>query len=244
MSKYKVAFYIQENPSAHTKRYNQERQQIILNTWAQEKGWKWVKTYHEKTSATESQKEKFQEMILDAKNGLFDGICVVDPERFNTSTTELLIVIDDLLKYEVKVHIHTLQHVDVYGEQGRFILTNFAAFRDFFKGQLATKIRAGVKQKMKQEWFGQAPYGYSIVSDSVGSRKINTRLVKNKKEQEILIQMHTLRSQGKSYSEIATALNIQGVPTRLSRADKASSWHAGTIRNILLRPEVDRNKTE
>jgi len=238
MSNYKVAFYIRVSKGEQTKGYSIEGQKSTLNTWSKEMGWKWVKTYFEEASAKDLKREKFQEMIIDAKNGLFDGICIVDSDRFSRSTKDLLNVMDDLIKYSVKLHIHNLQHIDIYSEQGRFTLTNLAAFSEFFRKQLATKIRAGVKQKMKNEWFGQAPYGYTIISDSLGSRKINTRLIKNPEEQKILKQMKQLRESGKSYSEIADALNKDGIPTRYTKDDKKSSWHPSTVRNIIMRPEI------
>jgi DNA invertase Pin-like site-specific DNA recombinase len=145
---------------------------------------------------------------------------------------------DDLKNYRVKLHIHNLQHIDIYSVQGRFTLTNLAAFSEFFRKQLASKIRAGVKQKMKNEWFGQAPYGYSILSDIKGSRKVNTRLIENPEEQEVLKQMKKLRELGKSYSEIAEFLNKDGIPTRFSKEDKKSSWYSSTVRNILMRREI------
>lgn len=127
---------------------------------------------------------------------------------------------DDLLAYGVKLHIYNLRHIDIYSDQGRFILTNFAIFSEFFRGQLASKIRVSVKQKMKREWFGQAPYGYKILSDTVGNRKTNTRLIENPEEQEVIAQMRKLREEGESYREIATTLNENRILTRLKRAGK------------------------
>jgi site-specific DNA recombinase len=238
MSNYKVAFYIRANKGKQKKGYSIEGQKSTLKLWSEEMNWRWVKTYLEEASAEDLNREKFQEMITDAKNGLFDGICIVDSDRFSKSTKNLLNVMDDLDKYRVKIHIHNLQHIDIYSEQGRFTLTNLAAFSEFFKKQLATKIRAGVKQKMKNEWFGQAPYGYSILSDTKGSRKVNTRLIENPEEQEVLNQMKKLRELGKSYSEIAESLNKDGIPTRYTKDDKKSSWYSSTVRNILNRKEV------
>lgn len=242
MSKYKVAFYIRVNIGEQTKGYSLERQKSILTSWAEENGWKWVKTYYEETNAKDSNREKFQEMITDAKNGLFDGICIVDSDRFSRSTKDLLNIMNDLLNYNVKLHIYNLQHIDIYSEQGRFTLSNLAVFSEFFKGQLASKIRAGIKQKMKNEWFGQAPYGYTVVSDIVGDRKKNTRLVKNAEEQEILSKMKKLRDEGKSYSEIAAIFNKNMVPTRLKRDGNNCSWYPSTIRNILIRTSFYSNE--
>ena len=244
MSKYRVAFYIRVSTGEQTKGYSLEGQKSILTAWAEEMGWKWVKTYYEESSAKDPEREKFQEMITDAKNGLFDGICIVDSDRFSRSTKDLLNIMDDLLDHRVKLHIHNLQHIDIYSEQGRFTLTNLAAFSEFFRGQLASKIRAGVKQKMKNEWFGQAPYGYTIVSDVVGNRKKNTRLVKNPEEQETLKKMRKLREEGKSYSEIAAIFNKNMIPTRLKRGGNKCSWYPSTVRNILVRSQVDLNETK
>jgi len=203
-------------------------------------GWTWVKTYYDEASEKDTKREKFQEMIADAKNGLFDGICIVDSDRFSRSTKDMLTLMDDLLTYEVKLHINNLQHIDIYSEQGRFMLTNLAAFSEFFRGQLATKIRAGVKQKMKNEWFGQAPYGYTIISDTIGNRKKNTRLIENAEEQNILTLMKQLKTEEKSYSEIANYLNENRIPTRLKRGGNKCSWYPGTVRNILIR-EVNKH---
>jgi site-specific DNA recombinase len=206
-------------------------------------GWTWVKTYFDEASAKDTNREKFQEMITDAKNGLFDGICIVDSDRFSRSTKDMLTLMDDLLTYDVKLHIHNLQHIDIYSEQGRFMLTNLAAFSEFFRGQLATKIRAGVKQKMKNEWFGQAPYGYSILSDTIGTRKKNTRLIENEEEQKILTIMRQLKTEEKSYSEIANYLNENGIPTRLKRDGNKCNWYPSTVRNILTRGVIKVNIT-
>lgn len=239
MSKYRVAFYIRVSTGEQTKGYSLEGQKSILTSWAMQMGWTWVKTYFDEASAKDTKREKFQEMITDAKNGLFDGICIVDSDRFSRSTKDMLTLMDDLLAYDVKLHIHNLQHIDIYSEQGRFTLTNLAAFSEFFRGQLATKIRAGVKQKMKHEWFGQAPYGYTILSDTIGNRKKNTRLIENVEEQNILTLMRQLKAEEKSYSEIANYLNENRIPTRLKREGNKCSWYSCTVRNILMR-EVDK----
>jgi len=244
MHKYRVAFYIRVSIGEQTKGYSLEGQRSTLETWATDMGWKWVKTYYEEASAKDIEREKFQEMITDAKNGLFDGICIVDSDRFSRSTKDLLNVMDELLKHEVKLHINNLQHIDIYSEQGRFMLTNLAAFSEFFRGQLSSKIRAGVKQKMKNEWFGKAPYGYTIESDIIGNRKKNTRLVKNPEEQNVIKIMKDLRSEGKSYTEIAEYLNKNRIQTRHTQSDKKSDWYSTTVRNILIRPEVVSDETE
>jgi len=238
MYKYKVAYYIRVNMEEQTERYSLERQKSILDDWVKDMEWRRVKTYHDKASVKETNREKFQELITDAKHGLFDGICMVDSSRFSRSTKDLIDIMDDLLKYGVKLHIHNLQHIDIYNEQGRLLLINLETYSKFFRGQLASKIRAGVKQKMKNEWFGQAPYGYTIISDDIDGRKKNTRLIKDKEEQKVITKIKKLRNNGKSYSEIATSLNNDGIPTRYTKENKKSSWYSATVRNILIRQEV------
>ncbi len=243
MSKYKVAYYIRISMGEQSKGYSLEGQKSTLDDWVKDMEWRWVKTYYDEASAKDTNREKFQEMIIDAKHELFDGICMVDSDRFSRSTKDLLNIMDDLLNYGVKLHIHNLQHIDIYSEQGRLLLTNLATYSEFFRGQLASKIRVGVKQKMKTEWFGQAPYGYTIISDDIGGRKKNTRLIKDIGEQKVLTEMKKLREDGKSYSEIATALNKGGIPTRYTRENKKSSWYSTTVRNILNRREVVLEET-
>ena len=243
MSKYKVAYYIRVSMGEQSGGYSLEGQKSILDDWVKDMEWRWVKTYYDEAVVKDTNREKFQELITDAKHGLFDGICMVDSDRFSRSTKDLLDIMDDLIEHRVKLHIHNLQHIDIYNEQGRLLLTNLAAYSEFFRGQLASKIRAGVKQKMKNEWFGQAPYGYTIISDDIGGRKKNTRLIKDIEEQKVLTKMRELRENGKSYSEIATALNKDGIPTRYTKENKKSSWYSTTVRNILNRREVVLGET-
>ena len=238
MSKYKVAYYIRVSMGEQSGGYSLEGQKSILDDWVKDMEWRWVKTYYDEAVVKDTNREKFQELITDAKHGLFDGICMVDSDRFSRSTKDLLDIMDDLIEHRVRLHIHNLQHIDIYNEQGRFLLTNLATYSEFFRGQLASKIRAGVKQKMKNEWFGQAPYGYTIISDDIGGRRKNTRLKKDREEQKVLTKMRKLRENGKSYSEIATALNKDGIPTRYTKENKKSSWYSSTVRNILIRREV------
>ena len=239
---YKVAYYVRVSREEQAKGYSPDGQKSTLDNWLKETGWQWVKTYQDEESGKNTQRERFQEMITDAKNGLFHGICMFDNDRFSRSTKDLLNVMDDLLTYGVKLHIYNLRHSDIYSEQGRFILTNFAAFSEFFRGQLASKIRVGVKQKMKNEWFGQAPYGYAILSDIIGNRKKNTRLIENAEEQSILALMRQLKTEEKSYSEIANYLNDNRIQTRLKREGNKCSWHPCTVRNILMREVITKDE--
>ena len=45
MSEYTVAFYIRVSIDEQSKGYSLEGQKSILETWAEEEEWKWVKTY-------------------------------------------------------------------------------------------------------------------------------------------------------------------------------------------------------
>jgi DNA invertase Pin-like site-specific DNA recombinase len=244
MHNYKVAYYIRVSKGEQAKGYSFEGQKSTLDDWVKDNEWKWVKTYYDEASEKDTNRERFQEMITDAKHGLFDGICIVDSDRFSRSAKDLLNIMDDLLVHKVKLYIHNLKHIDIYSKQGRFTLTNLAAFSEFFRGQLAAKIRAGVKQKMKNEWFGQAPYGYMIKSDDIDGQKKNTRLEKNPEEQKILVKMKKLRENGKSYNEIAEILNKEGIVTRYTKKDRKSDWHSSTVRNILMRSKIKINNLD
>ena len=128
--------------------------------------------------------------------------------------------------------------VDIYSKKGKILLNNLEIYNEFFRLQHSSKIRAGVKQKMKNEWFGQAPYGYSIKSDDIQGRKKNTRLIKNIEEQKVISKMQKLREEGNSYNEIAFKLNNECIPTRFSKEGKKSLWFSSTVRNILNRRKI------
>ena len=50
--------------------------------------------------------------------------------------------------------------------------------------------------------------------------------------------MKKLRDNGKSYSEIATILNKENIPTRYTKDNKKCSWYSTTVRNTLNRQKV------
>jgi len=233
MSQYRVAIYTKTSPTDKNKDYTHEKQQRILKQWSEEMGWKWVKIYSEYDN--EKEPLRYQEMLTDAKNGLFNGICITDTARITSNPADLIQLADDLIRYNVKIHIYDLQHVDIYSEKGRFILKNLDLFEEFHKGRLSVNIKSGIKQKMKNEWFGQPPYGYTIAYDETEGNKGNTRLIEDSKEQEVIEEIKKLRESGKSYAEIASYLNEKQVPTRLKREGHNCSWHPSTVRNILLR---------
>ena len=87
---YRVAFYIRVSREEQAKGYSPEGQKSTLETWIKEIGWKWVKTYQDEVSGKDTRRVRFQEMITDAKNGLFNGICMLDNDRFSRSTKDVL----------------------------------------------------------------------------------------------------------------------------------------------------------
>ncbi|MEM0492583.1 MAG: recombinase family protein [Candidatus Thermoplasmatota archaeon] len=238
MSHYRVAIYTRTIPTDKNKDYTQEKQQKLLKQWSEEMGWKWVKVYSEDDNRDHNL-SRYQEMLTDSKNGLFNGICIIDTKRITNNPGEIIHLLDDLLRYNVRIHIYDLQHVDIYSEKGRFIINNLDLFEEFCKGRLSITIKSGIKQKMKKEWFGQPPYGYTTISDNTQDSKVNTRLVEDPEEQSIIEEIKRLRSSGKSYAEIASYLNEKQIPTRLKREGHNCSWYPATVRNILLRQKID-----
>ena len=68
---------------------------------------------------------------------------------------------------------------------------------------------------------GQIPFGFDYA---------NSKLVRNKQEQEVIRVMRQYRVSGRSLREIADNLNEKLVPTK-----NAGIWQANTVRKILAR---------
>jgi len=97
------------------------------------------------------------------------------------------------------------------------------AVNEYERAMISLRLRSGRRRKHDTGGYayGSPPYGY---------RAQGRQLVEHVEEQTALRRMHELRSEGRSYRDIAAILQAEG-----HRAKRGSVWYPMTIRQILIR---------
>jgi DNA invertase Pin-like site-specific DNA recombinase len=88
--------------------------------------------------------------------------------------------------------------------------------------QERTRSAMDVKRSRGERISGHAPYGWDFGSGGL--------LIENRREQRIIAWMRQLRTEGMSFSGIATRLDREGIPPKRGRR-----WAHTTVKSILLR---------
>src|SRR4051812_6331944 len=97
------------------------------------------------------------------------------------------------------------------------------AVNEYERAMIALRLRSGRRRKHDNGGYayGSPPFGYSAQG---------RQLVEHPKEQEALRRMRDLRGDGRSYRDIAAALQGEG-----HQPKRGAVWHPMTIRQILNR---------
>lgn len=97
-------------------------------------------------------------------------------------------------------------------------------FAQLDRALIAKRMRNG--RKAKAETGGYAGYG----SPAFGQRSVDGELVTDQHEDAVKARMRELRTAGKSYREIAAALNAEGLKSK-----RGGDWHSMTVSRALTR---------
>ena len=111
-----------------------------------------------------SMRDGYQQMLEDARNGLFSFVAVENAERFGRNDTEALTAIDELDKLGIAVRFADYPDLDPIDPDDRILvsLSFTLARRESIK--LGQRVRGGLHAKLRSGGFaGRAPDGYRNV---------------------------------------------------------------------------------
>lgn len=98
-------------------------------------------------------------------------------------------------------------------------------------GVFAQLERAMLKKRMRNGRKTKATNGgYAYGAPAYGQSAVDKSLVANSEESKVIATIRTMRDEGKSYRQISTYLNDQGIRTKHGK-----TWHPQTVSNILSR---------
>jgi DNA invertase Pin-like site-specific DNA recombinase len=113
---------------------------------------------------------------------------------------------------------------------GRFFLTLLGAVAELERNLISERTATSLKfKKAHRQAYGPVPYGWERQGDD---------LMPIEAEQAIIRQMKAWRQEGRSYRDIAAALNEAGIRTKAG----SGKWHPSVVNKILrndLHPSPD-----
>lgn len=178
-----------------------------------------IKDYSdEAVSGKTDDRPAFQQMLADAKLGLFDVVICHKVDRFARNRIESAINKYNLRKNGVKV-VFSGQSIDDTPE-GQLMEGILESFAEYYSLNLAKETMKGLRENALKCKFngGYVPFGYSVDP--------NTKMYLVNEEEAPLVQLiFKMYCDGMTYPQIAGRLNELGAKTRMGREFTFSTIH-------------------
>ncbi|MDM7913508.1 MAG: recombinase family protein, partial [Methanotrichaceae archaeon] len=151
------------------------------------------------------------------------ALVVYSLSRFSRSTRDTITLAERLGKAGADL-VSLSEKIDTTSAAGKMVFRLLAVLNEFERDQVSERTSAALRHKKQQhQVYSPTPYGFDRVGDT---------LVENEREQEVLLQISTLRERGLSLRKIAQILDEGGTP-----AKNGGKWYPSAIRSVLLTSE-------
>ncbi len=174
------------------------------------------------------------------------AVVMLKLDRMFRNAADCLTTVEKWERSGVALHVVDLggNAIDTASAAGRFMLVVLAGAAEMERNLIRERTKAAMDQKRRrQEQISpSAPYGYRFVLDRVEDRIVQGRrvdhpiyrLASEQHEQQVIVEILTMRERDVSYQKIADALTQRGIPTKRGNG----TWNQATIRGILKRQEA------
>lgn len=193
-----------------------------IKSFAEREGYALIHVYADRgISGTSDNREEFQRMIEDAKNGDFQVVIVHKLDRFARNRSDSAIYRNVLEKYGVRL-VSVLENFDDLPES--IILQSvIEGYNEYYSKNLAREVMKGLKENALASKFngGVPPLGYDINKETL-KYKINNF------EAEAVKLIFKMYLQGDGYTSIINELNRRGFKTK-----KGNSFGKNSLYDIL-----------
>ena len=193
-----------------------------IKSFAEREGYALIHVYADRgISGTSDNREEFQRMIEDAKNGDFQVVIVHKLDRFARNRSDSAIYRNVLEKYGVRL-VSVLENFDDSPES--IILQSvIEGYNEYYSKNLAREVMKGLKENALSAKFngGVPPLGYNINNETL-KYEINTC------EADAVKLIFKIYLQGEGYTSIINELNRRGFKTK-----KGNSFGKNSLYDIL-----------
>lgn len=131
--------------------------------------------------------------------GDVDAVVVYKLDRLSRKTIDTLNLIESFESKGIAFH-SIMEKVDTKSATGRFFLTITSAFAQMERDLIVERTKDALSHKKTTgEWCGRVPFGFRVDGK---------RLVEDPEEMTVISKAKRLRRSGKSFRDIAGALNL------------------------------------
>jgi len=198
----------------------------------QEKGWKFVDEYADRgESARSAHRPSLQLMLSRIKKQKDVGAVVVHKIDRLARNMEDHVAIKAVLKRSNIQLISVVENIED-SASGRFVEGIHALMAEFYSANLATEIKKGMEQKVKQGgWPHQAPVGYKNIRE--GSRGVAKVIIDPDTGPHVKEAFNLYSTGNYSLEDIRDFLTDRGV---MSVKDDSKPLSLSTVNRVLANP--------
>ncbi len=224
--KKRVAAYARVSTEQDAQQNSYEAQISYYTDYIQQKSeWEFVKVYADEGISGTSYRNRdgFNQMVADAKEGKIDLILTKSISRFARNTVDSLVITRELKKYGVEVFFEK-ENISSMDAQAELVFTIMSSIAQEESRSISENVRWGLQRSMEAgrvslPWkmflgFDRGPDGLPQI---------------NEEEAAIVRKIYRDYLNGASLRQIARRLEARNVKTPLD----TKRWSPETIRNIL-----------
>lgn len=175
-----------------------------------------------KSAKKPNRRPIFKQMLIDLKNGTYDGILAWHPDRLARNSIDgrkIIYLLDDKKLLDLKFPQFWFESTP----QGKFMLNIAFGQSKYYVDNLSENVKRGLRQKIRTGvWPGKATYGYVNNSKTRGVDPDIERLKAIKKGFELFSEGN------KTFTDIASYLYKFGLKRKIDKP-----LHINQIRQIL-----------
>lgn len=218
MNKIIAAEYCRYSSSAQDDGYSIEAQQSKIASFAVANGYDIQYSYIDRAkTGTNANRPEFQQMMNDAKAGLFDVIIIHKIDRFSRNRYDFAI-------YEAHLSMCGVKLISVTENFGEGVEADLMKgfhelFADYYSKNLSREVKKSFDVISKKGWHcgGVAPLGFDVV---------DKKLAINEAEAEIVRLIFEMYANKYTYNDMAKELNARGYTTKSGNEFSASSFNS------------------
>lgn len=191
-------------------------------------------------SGTGMDRPGMNQLLSEVKKNRVQCIIVKDMSRFSRDYIEMGTYLDQIFPFMGVRFIALGDHYDSRDHNGSTIGIDTAfqtLLYDLYSKDISVKVKTSFENKCAngEYVFGQVPFGYRK------SPEVRNMVIVDEKEAEVVRHIFSLAVQGKSSTQIAVQLKMEGVPTIMQirrpgkkvEDGKIHGWSSNAVRNIL-----------
>jgi DNA invertase Pin-like site-specific DNA recombinase len=149
----RAAFYLRVS----TVDQHPETQLYDLRQMAAQRGFEIVQEYTDRISGAKARRPGLDDLMRDARRGLFDVVLVWASDRIARSTKHFLEVLDELNRLKIE-YVSFRENIDTGGPLGRAIVVIIGAIAELERNLIIERVRAGMRRaRLEGQHIGRNP---------------------------------------------------------------------------------------